>query len=288
MTQAKITVGVPVRNGGDFLPFAIDSIIHQTAENLEIIVSDNGSTDGTAEYLQELQERDPRVKVFRQEAGLTAYDNFHFVLSKATGDYFMWAAHDDTRDLDFIEKLVGALEANPQAVLAFGDVKIVTPDDKSGKIYPFPFSTAGLGRLRRMKKVSQLQCFNIYGVWRTVAIKKVPYSYCSWWPDLPMMMSAAIFGEFIHVPGVSFHYFEVPKTSLDRVKYQDFQVRFNLPKAVFDLIVASYRACRQVGGLALGMLGGGLVLWKQLVNLPGFVFRRIRALFAYCLPRRAS
>lgn len=275
----RVSVGVPVRNGGEFLAAAMRSIIDQSERDIEIIVSDNGSDDGTGEYVLKLAELDPRIRYFRQDPGLSAYDNFHFVLSEARGHYFMWAAHDDSRDLDFVARLADQLDRDGDAVLAFGDLYIVTPHDKIGRMQPFPFSTAGLGRWARMKKVSRQQCFNFYGLWRTSAIRRVPYAYCPWWPDLPMMMSAAWIGHFAHVVGPRFYYFEVNKASLDRVKYQDFASRFNLPIAVMQLVGATYQACCQVGGPAAGLLAAGLVFWKQVVGFPGFLARRIRAAF---------
>lgn len=278
-TTPRVSIGVPVRNGGNFLAMAMRSVIDQSERDIEIIVSDNGSEDGTGEYVLKLAEHDPRIRYFRQDPPLSAYDNFHFVLSQARGRYFMWAAHDDSRDLDFVARLADRLDQDGDAVLAFGDLYIVTPDDKVGRMQPYPFSTAGLSRWRRMKKVSRLQCFNIYGLWRTSAIRRVPYAYCSWWPDLPMMMSAAWIGHFSYVAGPRFYYFEIPKASIDRVKYQDFASRFNLPVAVLQLVGATYRSCSQVGGPATGLLAAGLVFWKQVVGFPGFLARRIRAAF---------
>ncbi len=278
-TTPRVSVGVPVRNGGEFLAVAMRSILEQSERDIEIVVSDNHSEDGTGEYVRKLAELDPRIRYFRQDPPLSAYDNFHFVLSQARGRYFMWAAHDDSRDLDFVARLADQLDRDSEAVLAFGDLYIVTPDDKEGRRQPYPFSTAGLGRWARMKKMSRLQCFNIYGLWRTSAVRRVPYAYCSWWPDLPMMMSAAYIGHFAHVAGPRFYYFEVPKASLDRVKYQDFASRFNLTGAVLQLVGATYRSCSQIGGPFAGLHAAALVLWKQIVGFPGFLGRRIRAAF---------
>lgn len=275
----RVSVGVPVRNGGKYVEAAIQSIVSQTERDIEIIISDNGSNDGSERYLQSLPESDARIRYFRQEPALRAYDNFRFVLAQAHGRYFMWAAHDDSRDLDFVDRLADQLDKDEDAVLAFGDLYIVTPDDEVGRMQPFPFSTTGLSRWGRMKKVSRLQCFNIYGLWRTSALRRVPYAYCAWWPDLPMMMSAAWIGHFAYVSGPRFFYFEIPKASLDRVKYQDFASRFNLPAAVLELVGATYRSCSQVGGPLTGLIAAWLVFWKQVVGFPGFLWRRIRAAF---------
>lgn len=275
MNAPKISIGFPVRNGGQLLANALRSVLDQTEQNFEIIFSDNGSTDGSSESLQTAAAADSRMHYFRQEPPIRAYDNFQFVLRQARGEYFMWAAHDDTRDSDYIARLLAALECNPAAVLAFGDLHIVTPDDSVGRLMPFPFQTTNMGTLARMAKLSQLQCFYIYGLWRTAAIQRVPYAYCAWWPDLPMMLAAAILGTFLHVPGTCFNYYEIPKSNLHRVKNQDFTAKFSLLLAVVGLIKASYVACAGVGGSLLGIYAALLVILKQVINLPGFLYRRL-------------
>lgn len=272
----KVSIGMPVRNGGGLLRAALRSALDQTEQDFELIISDNGSDDGSSDLLLQLATNDPRVRYFRQDQVIRAYDNFRFVLEKARGEFFMWVAHDDTRDLNFIERLMAALNENRDAVLAFGDLYVVSPIDPAGTPYPFPFETKGMGTAARLRKLSRMQCFYYYGLWRTAAIKRVPYAYCAWWPDLPMMLSAAQLGTFIHVPGTRFHYWEVPKSNISRVVNQDFASRFNLPMGVAGLIRATYRACSDVGGIRLGLYAASLVVIKQLVNLPGYVVRQLR------------
>ena len=274
--RPKVSIGFPIRNGGDLLEGALRSVLQQTEQDLEIIVSDNGSNDGSSELLKKFAAEDNRIRYTCQDPPVRAYDKFHYVLGQARGEFFMWAAHDDTRDPDFIARLLAALERDPTAVLAFGDLNIVTPEDSLGMIMPFSFQTAGMGRLARLAKLSRLQCYYIYGLWRTVAIRRVPYAYCAWWPDLPMMLSAAVLGTFIHVPGTRFHYLEFPKSNLDRVKNQDFSARFNLPFGVAGLVRATYRACAGVGGALIGLYCVALVILKQAINLPGYLYRRLR------------
>lgn len=271
----RVSVGMPIRNGGELLAVAMRSVLEQSELNIEIIVSDNGSEDHTADYVKKLAETDPRIRYFCQTSPISAYDNFRFVLEQARGHYFMWAAHDDSRDTDFIAQLAAQLDHDCEAVLAFGDLYVVTPEDKEGSVRPFPFSTVGLNRWKRLNKVSRQQCFHFYGLWKTSAIRRVPYAYCSWWPDLPMMMAAAWLGHFKYVAGPRFYYFEIPKTNIDRVKDQDYLTRFNLLTAVLNLMKATYRSCSQVGGLTAGFFAAGLVMLKQIRIFPGFVARRI-------------
>lgn len=272
----RVSIGMPVRNGGEFLAAALRSLLEQTERDIEIIVSDNASDDGTSEFLQRAALDDPRIWYIRQDTPISAYDNFHFVRKFATGKYFMWSAHDDTRDRDYVSQLATRLDDDAAAVLAFGDLNIVTPDNPLGNPKTFDFETTSLGLASRLAKGSRLQCFHIYGLWRTAAIQRVPYAYCAWWPDLPMMLAASVLGTFAHVPGTRFHYFEVPKTNLHRIKSQDFKTNFNLANGVAGLLKATYLACSGVGGPHVGIYCFTLVLLKQCVNLPGFLYRRLR------------
>ncbi len=272
----RLSIGFPVRNGGIQAVAVVESVVQQTLQDFELIVSDNDSTDGTSEKL-EAAASDARIIYVRQQPALRAYDNFRFVLDKARAEYFMWIAHDDTRDADFAARLVSALDETPEAVLAFGDLNIVTPSDPVGQMMSFPFDTDGLSRWERLHKLSKLQCFYFYGVWRTDVIRNVPYAYCSWWPDLPMLLAASIKGTFIHVSGTKFNYLEIPKSNVDRVKEQDYTIRFNLPLAVAQLTGATFRACSGIGGSLLGAYAASLVLLRQIQKVPGYLWRRIEA-----------
>ncbi|MAT10466.1 MAG: hypothetical protein CMM02_05585 [Rhodopirellula sp.] len=271
-----VSVGMPIRNGGKYLESALKSITDQTEQNLEIIISDNKSDDGSSKYLKQLSETDDRIKYYCQDKIIRAYDNFRFVLDKANGEYFMWAAHDDTRDLEYIEKLTLELQKNEKAVLAFGDLFINNIDDNTFNKKQFDFDTANMKKISRINKIAFMQCFHIYGLWRTRHVKKIPYSYCSWWPDLPMMLSAGIMGNFIYVPNVNFNYLEVKKTSAERIKYQDMSQKFSLVTAVAAFIFATYNATYKTGGIAVGFYCALLVTIKQIINFPKWIIYRYK------------
>lgn len=120
-----VSIGVPVFNGDDYLAAALDSIVNQSYQNLEIIISDNCSTDKTQEICLTYQQKDPRVKYFRAEENLGATWNFNQVLHLAGGKYFRWAAHDDVLAPTCIEKCVSVLEANPEVVLCHSKVEVI-------------------------------------------------------------------------------------------------------------------------------------------------------------------
>lgn len=107
-----ISIGMPIYNACETLRPTLDSILSQTFGNLEIIISDNCSTDNTQELCLIYAERDPRIKYFRQDLNIGPMANFEFVLNAARGKYFMWAASDDRRSPDFIDTNYQFLESN--------------------------------------------------------------------------------------------------------------------------------------------------------------------------------
>ncbi len=121
----KVSVGLPVYNGERFLAAAIDSVLQQTFSDFELILSDNGSTDSTAEICRRYQDEDPRVRFHRAETNLGAARNFGRVLELARGELFRWMAADDLLAPTCIERCVEALEVDPEAVLAHTDVRVI-------------------------------------------------------------------------------------------------------------------------------------------------------------------
>lgn len=108
--EPLVSVGVPVYNGERLLGQALESLRAQGHRNIEIIVSDNASQDGTEAVARAHAQADPRVRYHRQKENIGVLANFDFVASQASGRYFFWAAHDDIREPNFVEELVGALE----------------------------------------------------------------------------------------------------------------------------------------------------------------------------------
>jgi len=115
-----VSVGIPTYNRPDGLRRTLECIVGQTYSNLEIIVSDNASTNPrVAIVAAEFQARDSRIRYVRQPANFGPTENFRFVLREATGEYFMWAADDDSWEPEFIARLAALLRGHPAAGVAF-------------------------------------------------------------------------------------------------------------------------------------------------------------------------
>jgi glycosyltransferase involved in cell wall biosynthesis len=98
----SISIGMPVYNGERDIAAALDSILAQTFADFELVISDNASTDETALICQAYAGRDSRIRYFRQSTNIGGTPNFRFVLMESRADYFVWAAADDIKSIDFL------------------------------------------------------------------------------------------------------------------------------------------------------------------------------------------
>jgi hypothetical protein len=114
--RPKLSIGLPIYNGQRSVRRVIESVQRQTFQDLELVISDNASTDQTAAICRELAASDPRIKFHTREqnAGIVANFNRAFQLSR--GEYFRWIGGDDWLEPSYAEKCVTALDARPDAV----------------------------------------------------------------------------------------------------------------------------------------------------------------------------
>jgi len=132
-----VSVGITSYNRPDDLRRTLECIIGQTYENLEIILSDNCSPNPEIDQIgKEFEHNDSRVRYIRQVKNMGGKYNAGFVLSEATGEYFMWASDDDLWDKKFISSLMTALKQNPCASFAFCNIVNIDRDDNIIREYP--------------------------------------------------------------------------------------------------------------------------------------------------------
>ena len=113
----RVSIGIPVYNGENFLEDAIRSVLAQTYQDLELVIADNASSDRTAEIGQDFAASDGRVRYLRNARNLGAAPNYNRVWEQSRGDLFKWLSHDDRILPGYVAATVAALDANPDAVL---------------------------------------------------------------------------------------------------------------------------------------------------------------------------
>ena len=131
MTNAEsplVSIGLPVRNAGRDIENVVKSVLSQDYPNLEMIISDNESTDDTEEVCRELARADDRIVYHRQPQNVGILRNFQFVAAHAHGTYFRWIGDDDTLDPAFAAKCVALFESDPRLVLVTTQISYGAPD----------------------------------------------------------------------------------------------------------------------------------------------------------------
>jgi glycosyltransferase involved in cell wall biosynthesis len=215
-----ISVGVPIRNGGKTLRQALDTVVNQTYRNLDIVVSDNGSNDGSSELLAEYAARDPRIRLFRQDPPLTALSNFRFCFEQSKGQYFLWAAHDDLRSLNYVETLLRGYSRRPDAALVFSEVTDFESYETMAATPPtaHDFEMVGLDFAAKVRKQTRINCTHVYGLINAAYLREYPWFDIESGPDVAMLFWLATRGDFVFEPGAMFYYYRpnTGKSAADR------------------------------------------------------------------------
>jgi len=114
----RLSIGLPVRNGEPTLEATLRSLLTQSFDDFELLISDNNSTDRTGEIGRSFAATDPRVRYERNSTNLGLAANFNRVFARTRGPLFKWASGDDIALPGFLSRCVGVLDEQPDVVLA--------------------------------------------------------------------------------------------------------------------------------------------------------------------------
>ena len=112
-----VSFGLPVRNGAPTISQAIESVLAQTFEDWELVISDNLSSDGTSEICASFAARDERIRHMPTGRNLSIHENFRAAFRHSRGTYFRWYGDDDWLEPLYAERAVAALAGSPGSVL---------------------------------------------------------------------------------------------------------------------------------------------------------------------------
>ncbi|GAC1574701.1 MAG: glycosyltransferase family 2 protein [Candidatus Elarobacter sp.] len=209
MNAPLVSVGLPVRNGERFLAQAIDSILAQTFEDFELIISDNASTDATPAIAATYAERDTRVRFLRNASDRGAAYNYNRVTALARGRYIRHAAHDDVLAPTNLERCVALLEADASIVLAYPQMSRI---DESGTVMDTFRGSLDLdegdpvARWRRFVRLIHQgsMCDPVFGVFRADALRDTPVLRSIIGADMLLLGDIVLRGRVVEVPEVLF------------------------------------------------------------------------------------
>ena len=127
-TEPLVSIGVPLYNAEKYLRVALDSMLAQTFRDIEIVISDNGSTDATLDICREYQARDPRVRYVHVDVNRGLVWNHLRVQDLARGRYFMFGPQDDWMAPEYVERCVAALDADPGLAYVYSEALVMDED----------------------------------------------------------------------------------------------------------------------------------------------------------------
>jgi glycosyltransferase involved in cell wall biosynthesis len=113
----RLTIAIPTLNRADLLGRAIDSALAQTAPDIEILVSDNGSTDGTSAVIGRYADR--RLRTFRHATTLSAASHGEFLREQAGGEFFLGLSDDDFLEPGFAAEVLAAFDRHPESAFVY-------------------------------------------------------------------------------------------------------------------------------------------------------------------------
>ena len=210
-----VSVGMPVYNGERFIEEALDSILAQSFDDFELVISDNASTDRTPEICRAYAAKDERIKYVPTSENIGVVDNFNAVFRLSTGRYFKWAAADDVCGPDYLRQAVDILERDPTVVLVWARTagiderggSIILPNEVSDLNAPWSvYCPDPVVRFRRLLRNMWWVDGPFYGVVRAAALRQSrwlhPHHISG---DQILLSELSLNGRFYELPGETFY-----------------------------------------------------------------------------------
>jgi len=193
---------MPVYNSEAFIGETIEAILAQTLTDFELIISDNASTDRTAEICQAYARSDPRVRYSRNATNIGVPGNYNTVLGNARAAYFKWCASNDLCQPRFLEVCVAVLDARPDVVLAYPKTILFDSNRDRYEEYEDNMCLDQDDPVERFRSCyERLRLNNAFnGVIRTRELRCTTLHWDYPGSDVALMPELSLYGKFIEIP----------------------------------------------------------------------------------------
>jgi glycosyltransferase involved in cell wall biosynthesis len=197
----RLTVGLPVYNGQNYISDSLDALLGQSYEDFELLISDNASTDGTADICRTYEKLDSRVRYFRQPVNLGLAPNHNFLVDQACGELFKWASHDDLYARDLLRSCVEALDANSDVVLAHSWTAMIDGSGTVTEAAEYPLATQSPRAPERFRSLLfDTGGDDDGGIIRTAVLRRIGKKDSYHHADRTIIAEIALHGPFSVVP----------------------------------------------------------------------------------------
>jgi len=268
-----VSIGMPLYNEARFIEDSLSSILAQDYPHLEIIISDNASTDATLNTCQRLIGKRTNAIIHQFDNNRGAAENFRYVLSVARGKYFMWASGHDLWTPNYVSESVALLEMTTTAVIAFGSSIWI---DENGHQLP-KFSgytdTRGMNPITRFFMIFFGNMHPILGVIRKSALDQTQTIVSAVGADLILLSELALQGDFVHATRThwqrrDFRHESNHAEKLKRYRSSEYGLTRSLYNVYFPLFRLPLELARNVIHSELRTLEKVAVLLALVASLP--------------------
>lgn len=211
-----VSLGMPVHQGEAFLAEALDSVLAQDFVDFEVLISDNASTDATADIAADYVRCDERVRYVRNEENIGAARNYNQVVTLTGGEYFKWAAHDDRLAPQFLSRCVEVLRTDASITLAYSITADIDENGTELSRYQAGDYASSRDPVERAADILRRPspCYETFGVARRDALERTrligPYTSS----DRTLLLELALQGRFHEVDEVLFLHRQHPGRSV--------------------------------------------------------------------------
>lgn len=195
-----VSIGMPLYNEQAHLAEAIEALLAQDYENLELVICDNASTDETQTISLMWAARDQRIKYYRNEVNVGASKNFSCAFELTQGKYFMWAAGHDLWAPEFISSCMDVLLLDADVSLCYPLLQWVSVEGERRSVEDIQADLRGMGDVRRyLRTIWRLPQNAIYGLIRRSALEKTRPVRQTLGPDQVLLVELSLLGTFAQV-----------------------------------------------------------------------------------------
>jgi glycosyltransferase involved in cell wall biosynthesis len=243
MTDAapRVSIGMPVYNGERYLKATLDAILAQDYPDLELVISDNGSTDATEAICRDYAA-DPRVRYVRHERNSGAAWNYNQVFALSRGTYFKWAAADDLILPGMIAQCAAVLDAHPEVVLCYPKTRIIDGEGRTLKDWEDNLDLTMPDPVSRFRQFlySVSECNAVFGLIRADVLARTRRIGNFVGSDNSLLAELTLYGRFYEVPDRLFLRRDHAKAS-SADKSLEGQLAFFDPRKVGRLVFPYWR-----------------------------------------------
>lgn len=209
--RGRVTAVVPTYNAAEFVERTLEGLAAQTYPDLEILIGDDASTDATPAIVRRFADAHPNVRLILRDTNMGWLASTNDLMRRRTGEFMFFMPHDDLVEPTYVERLVAALEAHPEAILAYSDVLAVPVEGRPHEERLTRIDGEANAIRRAMVYITRARGWWIphRGIFRAEMFDRIgglqrnrlgEYSADTTW-----LLHMALLGPFVRVPEVLYH-----------------------------------------------------------------------------------